>query len=165
MTKEYRTLESEVRLPYRIAYGATWTRFFEGLRQEKILGTKCLRCSRVLVPARTFCPRCFEDTEVWVECSQEGTLIAWCLTNYTYFAQPLKPPFISALIRLDGTDVNFMHLLGGFDVADLSAVRARIKNGMRVRAVWAKRKKGHILDLRYFEPLAGNDRTTIPEMT
>jgi hypothetical protein len=154
MVREFRTLESQVSLPYRLAYGATWTRFFEGFKEEKILGTRCAKCRRVLVPARTFCPRCFVDTEEWVECAQEGKLVAWCLTNYSYFAQPLKPPFISAMIRLDDTDVNFIHLLGGFDMTDLESVRGKIKNGMRVRAVWEKGKKGHILDLKYFTPVA-----------
>jgi len=152
MEKEYRTIETEVRLPYRLAYGETWTRFFEGMKQEKIFGTKCAKCNRVLVPARTFCPRCFVDTDEWIECSQEGTLIAWCLTNYRYFAQPIEPPFISGLISLDGTDVNFLHLVGGFDMSSLDTVRGKVKNGMRVRAVWEKEKKGHILDIKYFEP-------------
>ena len=153
MNREYRTLETEMRLPYRLAYGATWTRYFEGMKQEKILGTRCSKCGRVLVPARAFCPRCFVDMDEWVECGQEGTLVAWCLTNYSYFAQPLKPPFITAMILLDGTDTNFLHLLGGFDMSDLEAVRRTVKNGMRVRAVWEKEKRGHILDLRYFTPV------------
>ena len=76
MVKEYNTIETEVRLPYQLAYGQTWTRFFEGMKEEKILGSKCSKCNRVLVPARTFCPRCFIDTNQWVECSQEGTLAA-----------------------------------------------------------------------------------------
>jgi uncharacterized OB-fold protein len=153
MVKEYKTIETEVRLPYRLAYGETWTRFFEGMRQEMILGSRCPKCNRVLVPARTFCPRCFIDTLEWIECSQEGTVVAWCLTNYRYFAQPIEPPFISALIRLDGTDVNFLHLIGGFDMSDLDTVRKKVKNGMRVKAVWKKEKKGHILDIKYFTPV------------
>jgi len=27
MSKEYRTLKTEIHLPYELAYGATWTRF------------------------------------------------------------------------------------------------------------------------------------------
>ena len=93
------------------------------------------------------------DTDEWLEVSQEGTLVAWCLTNYRYFAQPIDPPFISALILLDGTDVNFLHLIGGFDLTDLDAVRAKVKNGMKVRAVWEEEKLGHILDIKHFEPV------------
>ncbi|MEW5723146.1 MAG: Zn-ribbon domain-containing OB-fold protein [Thermodesulfobacteriota bacterium] len=153
MSKEYRTIETEVRLPYRLAYGRTWTRFFEGLKEEKIYGTRCPKCGRVLVPARTFCPRCFVDLDEWVECAQEGVVVAWCLTNYRYFAQPIEPPFISALIRLDGTDCNFLHLIGGFEMTDLEAVRAKVKNGLRVRAVWEEEKLGGILDIKHFEPV------------
>ena len=153
MIKEYRTIETEVRLPYRLAYGATWTRFFEGMKEEKIYGSRCHKCDRVLVPARTFCPRCFVDTDEWVEVSQEGTVVAWVLTNYRYFAQPIEPPFISALIKLDGTDVNFLHLIGGFPLTDLDEVRTKVKNGMKVKAVWEEEKLGGILDIQYFAPV------------
>jgi len=153
MAKEYRTLEAQVRLPYRLAYGETWSRFFDGFLEKKIWGTKCSKCDRVLVPARTFCPRCFVDTTEWVECAQEGVLRAWCLTNYRYFAQPIEPPFITGLIRLDGTDVNFMHLIGGdFDLNDIKVVNEHVKNGMRVKAVWEEDRTGHILDIKYFTP-------------
>ena len=153
MIKEYRTIETEVRLPYRLAYGATWTKFFEGMKEEKIYGSRCHKCNRVLVPARTFCPRCFVDTDEWIEVSQEGTVVAWVLTNYRYYAQPIEPPFISALIRLDGTDCNFLHLIGGFPLTDLEQVRAKVKNGMKVKAVWEEEKLGGILDIQYFTPV------------
>jgi hypothetical protein len=87
-----------------------------------------------------------------VEVSQEGTVVAWVLTNYRYFAQPIEPPFISALIKLDGTDCNFLHLIGGFPLADLEEVRAKVKNGMKVKAVWEEEKLGGILDIQYFSP-------------
>ncbi len=57
-------------------------------------------------------------------------------------------PFITALIRLDETDVNFLHLIGGFDLTDMEGFRKTVKNGMRVKAVWEEKKKGHILDIR-----------------
>ena len=154
MKKEYRILETEVRLPYRLAYGETWSKFFDGMKEEKILGSKCPKCSRVLVPARTFCPQCFVDTSEWLECSQEGTLVAWSLTSYRYFAQPIEPPYISGLILLDDTDVNFLHLLGGFDfdLNDMEKANKRVKTGMRVKAVWQEEKLGNILDIEYFTP-------------
>ena len=153
MNKEYRTIETEVRLPYRLAYGETWTRFFEGMKEEKLYASRCSKCNRVLVPARTFCPRCFIDTDEWLEASQEGTVVAWGLTNYRYFAQPIEPPFISALIKLDGTDVNFLHLIGGFEMTNLDEVKKRVWNGQRVKAVWEEEKLGHILDIKYFTPI------------
>jgi len=153
MAREYRTLKTEVRLPYEVAYGATWTRFFEGLKDKKIYGTRCKECKRVLVPARSFCPRCFVTTDEWVEVKEEGTLVAWCYTNYRYFGMPIEPPFVTGLIRLDGTDVNFLHLIGGFDLGNFEEVSKTLRNGIKVKAVWSEERRGHILDIRYFEPV------------
>jgi len=153
MAKEYKTLKTEIRLPYELSYGPVWTRFFEGMQEKKIYGTKCDKCGRILVPARSFCPRCFVDTDAWVEVAQTGKLTAWSYINYRYFGMPTEPPFIGALIRLDGTDVDFLHLLGGIDLADLDKVRGIVHNGMSLKAVWKDERTGHILDLKHFVPV------------
>lgn len=150
---DYDVVTDEVAIPYELAYGETWTRFFDGLKGEKILGSRCKGCQRVLVPARCYCPRCFEEIHDFIEVSQEGVIVSWVLTEYEYFGMPTKPPFIGALIRLDGTDSNFLHLIGGIDLSDAEYVRRTIKNGMRVTVVWNAEKKGHILDIKYFKPL------------
>ncbi|MBN1636459.1 MAG: Zn-ribbon domain-containing OB-fold protein [Deltaproteobacteria bacterium] len=150
---EYDVITDEVAIPYEVAYGPTWTRFFEGLKNEKIYGSKCEKCNRILVPARSYCPRCFVEIKNFIEVDQEGTVISWVLTEYEYFGMPTKPPFIGALIRLDGTDVNFLHLIGGFDLSDPDNVRKRVKNGMKVKALWNDDKKGTIMDIKYFTPV------------
>jgi len=146
-------IETEAIIPYQSVLGPTWFRFFEGLKEEKIYGTKCQKCRRVLVPARAFCPRCFLDMEEWVKVPSEGEILAWVYTNYEYFGMPTKPPFITAIIRLDGTDTGFLHLIGGFDLSDVEKVRTRVKDGARVQAVWRKEKQGHVMDIEYFRPL------------
>jgi uncharacterized OB-fold protein len=151
--KENYVIMDEVTIPYELAYGRTWTQFFDGFREEKILGSKCPKCGRVLVPMRSFCPRCFEEISQAVEVSQEGIIISWALTEYEYFGMPTKPPFIGALIKLDGSDTNFLHLIGGIDLSNPEQVRKTVKNGMRVKAVWNPEKKGHIMDIKYFEPV------------
>jgi len=151
--EDYYILEDQVAIPYENAYGQTWTRFFEGLKAEKIFGSRCGKCNRVLVPMRSYCPRCFIEIDDAIEVSQEGAIMAWVLTEYEYFGMPTKPPFISALIRLDGTDCEFVHLVGGIDLSNPDQVRNTVKNGMKVRAVWKEEKKGHILDIKYFEPV------------
>ena len=155
MSKEYKTIETEVRLPYRLAYGEIWTRFFEGLKEEKIFGSKCNKCGRILVPARSFCPRCFVDTNEWVEMRNRGNPYMLGL-HQLQILRPARraPPYISALIRLDGTDVNFLHLVGGdFDMNNLDEVNRVMKNGMRVKAVWEEEKLGNMFDIKYFAPV------------
>lgn len=146
-------LEAEIKVPYELAFGPSWYRFYEGFKEGKILGTRCHKCHRVLVPARTFCPRCFVDMDEWIEVSQEGVLRSWALTDYEYFGMPTKPPFINSVIQLDGTDCGFVHLIGGFDLSDTDVVRETVKTGMKVKAVWKKERTGCIMDIQYFEPL------------
>ena len=154
VTKHFQTLRHDVWLPYTFSVGPTFSRFYEGLKEEKILGNQCPDCGKILVPARTFCPDCFVDMGEWIEVSQEGKVITWTLANDEFFAMPAEPPFIGALIRLEGTACNFLHLIGGFDLSNPDSVRSKIKRGTRVRAVWNKEKTGHMLDIKYFEPVS-----------
>jgi uncharacterized OB-fold protein len=151
--KGHAILETEASLRYESATGPTWWRYFEEFKKERIFGTRCPACKRVLVPARSFCADCFVAMDEWVQVSNEGQVLGWSLTNYHYFGMPTDPPFISAEIRLDGSDSNFYHLVGGFDLTDLELVRRTMKIGTRVRAVWKKEKTGSILDIDYFEPI------------
>ncbi len=103
------------------------------------------------MPARSFCPRCFVDTKEWVDLPPEGIITTFIYVNYKFWGQPLEPPYITASIRLDGTDVDILHIVGGFDMSDYELVQKKLKNGTRVRAVWNEERKGHIFDIKYFE--------------
>jgi len=153
MAKHFHTLKHNIWLPYRFAVGPVMFRFYEGLMAEKILANRCPQCRKVLVPPRTFCPACNVDMDEWVEVGPEGTVVSWTLADYEFYGRPVDPPFIGALIQLDGADVNFLHLVGGLDLDDRTAVENRVKRGARVRAVWAGEKKGHLLDIKYFQPI------------
>jgi hypothetical protein len=152
--KHYKAKRNDTVLPFNWALGPTWTRFFDGLKGEKILGTRCKECKKVLVPARTFCPSCYRDMEEeeWVEIAQEGAIETWCLVNYRYYGQPKEPPYIIAQICLDNTDCSLTHFMGGFDLSDPDRIREKMKSVSRVKAVWSKEKHADIYDIAYFEP-------------
>ena len=153
MTKEYETIINTITLPYRWALGPAWTRFFDGLKEEKIYGTRCRKCKKIFVPARSFCPDCFEDLDEWSDVSQEGTLRSWTLVKKSHYGQVRRPPYALGLIHLDGTDCDFIHFIGGIDLSDLKKVREKIKVGAKVKAVWTKEKNATIYDISYFKPL------------
>jgi len=153
MNKHFSVKHHEVWLPYKFAVGPVFNRFFEGLKKEKILGNVCPKCGKTLVPARSFCPECSVDMGEWKEVSQEGEIFTWMTATEPFAGMPAQPPFIGALIRLDGTDCDFLHLVGGIDLSGPEAVKSKIKRGTRVKAVWREDKEGHILDIRYFEPI------------
>ena len=151
--EERRKVKAQIFVPYELALGPVYARFFDSLKEEKIMGTRCKKCNRTVTPPRGFCPRCFEKIEEWVEVGPEGTIESWAYIVYEFFGMAVKPPYVAGSIRLDGTDVGFQHIIGGFDLSDFNSVRDKVKLGGKVKAVWSKEKKGDILDIAYFEPL------------
>lgn len=135
-------ISAGVNLSFNYAAGEAASRFLIALRDEKkIWGTRCPSCQRVLVPARSFCPRCFVDTSDWIEVGPAGTLTAFASTSAPSSSVPHPSSF--ALIRLDGADTALAHFIGGVDAPRI---------GMRVAAVFAESRSGHILDIAYFKP-------------
>lgn len=131
-----------VNLSFNYAAGEAASRFLIALRDEKkILGTRCPSCQRVLVPARSFCPRCFVDTSEWIEVGPAGTLTAFASTSAPSYFIPHPSSF--ALIRLNGADTALVHFIGEADAPRI---------GLRVVAVFAESRSGHILDIAYFKP-------------
>jgi hypothetical protein len=95
------------------------------------------------VPPRKNCGRCFVDIKEWVDVADEGIIEAFSIVHYSQPIQPVKPPFAYALIKLDGADVGFLHIIE----KDLN----RIKNGLRVKAKFKEERTGSILDIDSFE--------------
>ena len=154
MTKEEsRTVEGMITLPYKWSMGPVFTRFFEEFKNKRIMGTKCPKCNRVLVPSRRFCPRCFEDLTEWVQVSDKGTVKTWSLITFEFTGQAKPPPYIQGLIDLDGAGTSFAHFIGDIDLTDLEKVKDSIKIGMRVQAKWRDERHGDIYDIEYFKPI------------
>jgi uncharacterized OB-fold protein len=138
------TLKGQIAVPYTWWAGETASRFLVSIRDhKKILGTKCGECGTVYVPPRKNCGRCFVDMDEWVDIADEGVIEAYTIVHYAHPVQPVKPPFAYALIKLDGADVGFLHLIK----KDLD----KLKNGLRVKAKFKTERTGHILDIDSFE--------------
>jgi uncharacterized OB-fold protein len=138
------TLKGQIAVPYDWWAGETASRFLVSIRdRKKILGTKCKLCGTVYVPPRKNCGRCFVDAEEWVDISDEGVIQAFTIVHYAHPVQPVKPPFAYALVKLDGADVGFLHLIK----KDLQ----KLKSGLRVKAKFRAERTGHILDIDSFE--------------
>ena len=148
-----RVLKGKITLPYQWALGPVNTRFFEEFQNKRIMGTRCNQCSRVLVPARGFCSRCFKDIDDWVQVEDKGNLRTWVLINFPYEGQPKEPPYIIGVIDLTGADNGFSHFIGGLGNYDIDYVRERIQIGMQVQAVWKENREGTIFDIEYFKPV------------
>jgi hypothetical protein len=145
-------VRQDLKVPYRYSMGATTSRFFIEMRDNrKIMGIRCPQCDVVFVPPRTTCGRCFSQLHEWVEVGNQGTLETYTQVRYTTPAQPAVAPFYYGIIKLDGADTGLAHIVG-----DLKGQEPRI--GMRVQAVFKEERKGNMLDIRYFQPVEEEQR-------
>ncbi len=140
-------IEGKIEIPYSYSAGGMGSRFLTELRDyRRILGVRCPSCDRVSVPARSICVRCFGKLSELVALSDEGTLETYATVHQASAVHHLEPPFSFGIVRLDGADSGFVHLIG-------EAESGQLRIGMRVKAVFADERNGDILDIRYFKPV------------
>ena len=137
------TLKGQISVPYAWWAGETASIFFFALKNQRILGTRCSTCGKVYVPPRKNCGHCFVDIGEWVDLADEGVVEAYTIVHYAHPVQPAQTPFAYALIKLDGADVGFLHLIK----KDLD----KIRHGSRVKARFKTDRTAHILDIDSFE--------------
>ncbi|MBI5604114.1 MAG: Zn-ribbon domain-containing OB-fold protein [Deltaproteobacteria bacterium] len=137
------TLKGQIKVPYTWSVGEVGSRFLVSLRDDqKIIGNRCSECKTVFVPPRMNCGKCFKRITDWVDLSPEGKVEAFTIVRFAYPLQPTEPPYAYALIKLDGADVGFLHIIKG----DLD----RLKKEVRVKAKFAGKRTGHIRDIEGF---------------
>ncbi|MBN2179876.1 MAG: Zn-ribbon domain-containing OB-fold protein [Deltaproteobacteria bacterium] len=147
-TKDCKVMTGKMALPNQYFAGRVGSKFIIALRDEhKILGVRCEKCNKVFVPPREYCEKCLSKLdESWVELSNEGVITNYTVVNYNDKHLPRRAPYILALVKVDGADTPFPHIVEGIDVED-------VKVGMKVKAVFAEETTNTIRDLDHFEPL------------
>ena len=121
--------------------------FFEGLRNKKIIGSKCGACGRVYLPPRMICERCFAKTEDWVDLPETGSVEtyteAYVKVGYDGDLEELPRPEIIAMVKHDNADTCL--------AARLDTERAEV--GMRVQVVWNDAPEGVLDAISCYRPL------------
>jgi len=136
--KAYYKIEGE----YEYSYGRISRFFRELVENKRIMGSKCKECGTVFCPPTSECPKCWIPTE-WVEVGPEGTLLHYTIITLPSLFRKRDLPFTLGLIRLDGADTGLMHFVNETD-------KAKLRNGLRVKAVFAEERKGYITDIEHF---------------
>ena len=140
-------VEGKLALPYQYFAGKTGSRFITTIRdKKKIMGLRCDSCGNVFVPPRSTCERCFVDiSDNWVDVKNTGKVTGFTVIRYKEPYQPFDPPYIQALIQLDGADTPLVHIVKGIPVSQM-------QKGLRVKAVFAKKTTATIMDIDHFRP-------------
>lgn len=124
--------------------------YLAGLKRGVILGVRCRRCRKTVVPPRLVCEWCYRPMEEYVPLQDTGTVNTFSLCYVTWDVRRIPEPEIPAVIEIDGASPlhGIMHKLGEVDPK-------QVKIGMRVEAVWkpAEDREGAITDILHFRPL------------
>lgn len=135
--------------PYSRTVGTTLSRFFTGLRDQRLEGTRGSD-GKVYVPPAEFDPVTGEPCSEWVSVGSQGTVVSWTWQPTPLEGNPLDRPFAWALIRLDGADVPMLHAVE-------AAGPEAMSTGMRVQVRWAAEPSGSITDIVCFEAIGGGN--------
>ena len=138
-------------LAQRFSTGPIMGRFLIELRDNKrIMALRVKSNGRYLIPPREVDAWSHEPGDEWVEVGPEGNVREF---DIIYYASPdplsgetREVPYCIAWIMLDGItgDSPLWHLIKPEDTA-------KVKGGVRVRAVFAEERHGAMEDIKYFE--------------
>lgn len=111
--------------------------FYEGLREGKLMASKCKKCGRLFFPPQKDCPSCFTSEMDWVELKKEGVLE----TLTVIFVKPPSfnhyDPYTVAIAKLDD---------GPRVLAWLKGDPRQVRPGQRVKVEVSRRdKEGYIV--------------------
>lgn len=146
--REPGVLHQQITLSYDYALGEVAGKFFQGLREKKILASHCSVSRMTYLPPRAYCERSFEPCDGWVEATLEGTIEASTVI-VRGFEGKRPPPVPIAFVRLDGIDSAIANYVDGIDCDDLEEATRRLAPGARVRVVFVERPEGHITDFSF----------------
>ncbi|MEM3580225.1 MAG: Zn-ribbon domain-containing OB-fold protein [Candidatus Bathyarchaeia archaeon] len=101
--------------------------FWEGLKQGKILATKCKKCGKLYFPPVADCSNCLTSDMEWVELSNEATIETFThvVVRPTTFQH--EKPYTVAIGRLK-EGVRVLAWLTGFKLSE-------VKVGMKAKLV------------------------------
>ena len=144
-------INGEWHVRYRYSIGKVAGKFFEGLKQKKILATHCRTCSLSFLPPRAYCERSFEPCDSWIEAGQEGVIEASTIVTAAFENLP-PPPYAIAYVRLDGVSTAIINFVRDLDLSDVERAAERIKPGARVRVRFKENPEGRVTDFHYVLP-------------
>jgi uncharacterized OB-fold protein len=120
-------------------------KYVAGLKEKRIMGTKCPKCGKVYVPPWPRCGRCFVEIDDWVQVKDTGTLVSYTITYSSITGKALAEPNITGMIRFDGSDSWTLGPIRNIKPED-------VKPGMKIKVKWREETKGQLGDIEYYVP-------------
>ena len=147
---ERHTLDGDLPVTSLYTAGQAGMKFFTAIKdEEKLLGSRCEKCSTTTLLPRAFCERCLSPTADYPEVQGPGQVKTWTVLRRDMDGKEIDDPGLLALVVYDGVEGGIIHKLGDVD-------QGSVKVGLRVEPVFRPQaeREGSILDISHFRPAA-----------
>lgn len=147
-----RSVRTPAQLDFTYTPGQASSAYLRGITEKRILGARVEPGTRVYVPPRGADPQLGRPTTEFLEVAHRGTLVSFCVVNVSFYGGTQEIPYVTGLIKLDGSDLPIMHLVQECPVDE-------VRVGMRLEAVWVDDADlGPTMEsIRWFRPTGEDD--------
>ncbi len=137
---------------YHHSYGLV-SKFFKGLIDKQLFGTKCPKCQTVYCPPRVHCwnPQCRVADAEWIELPLRGRVHTFSVMLFSADAFLEMLPFVLAYVQIDGAHTAMP--------VQVVAAPTDVFIGQKVRLKFREKRTGDLMDI-YAVPVKGQ---RIPE--
>jgi uncharacterized protein len=79
----------------------TIDQFYKFLSQNKLMGSKCLKCGKLHLPPRPLCDNCYGQDFEWIELSGKGKLLTYTIIHIAPIQFQALAPYSVGIIELE----------------------------------------------------------------
>jgi uncharacterized OB-fold protein len=108
--------------------------FWDALKEERFVTTKCSNCGNVSFPPQADCPKCMNNEFAWVDVGREATLLTFTRVQVTPASFAANEPYTIAIGEFPG-NLKVLAWLEGVDPKNA-------KPGMKLRVEARTSKEG-----------------------
>lgn len=148
ITPAHHIIHSDWHVRYNYPVGEVGAHFFDGLKEKKILATRCTASNMTYLPPRAYCERSFNTCDEWIEAGLEGTIEASTIVTAAFDNLP-PPPYAIAYVRLDGVSTAMLNFVKNMDLSDVPAAANKLQPGRRVKVKFIDQPEGRVTDFHY----------------
>lgn len=129
---------------YEYTAGKALSKFLMGLKDGKILVSRCGECGGEAIPPRAYCPNCFSSNITYHDVGTPAYVDTFTVSALTIDGGRRTQPVTWVFVRYADVAGGLLHIL---------ADGVKPHTGLRVEPVFRSERIGSIWDIMFFKPV------------
>ncbi len=138
---QLRSWSDEIPFHYEYTAGVAGEKFLRGVKEGKILASKCQKCGRKYLPPKSYCVDCFAGIDSYVEVGPTGRVTALTESHVDFAGRRLSAPKAYVFVTFDGVTGGLVQAANG----DGLKIGARVEPKFKP----ATKRTGSLLDFEF----------------